>query len=166
MLQIAPASASAAALRRAPGDERAGAAIGAGVVAAMRGVGLLEADAIDRRRQRGRGDLAMHGRGAVAEFGGADREVEAAVVAQRNAQSAKWPAGGTVSIMVSAMPSPISQSAESSASAPVGHRALDQIEALVEPIAAIEHVVIFGFRRRQHGIAGLDDIAAAHLERV
>ena len=47
-----------------------------------------------------------------------------------------------------------------------GHRALDQIEALIEAIAAIEHVVIFGFRRRQHGIARLDDIAAAHLERA
>ena len=48
-------------LRRASGDEGAGAAIGAGVVAAMRGVGLLQDDAIDRRRQRGRRDLAMHG---------------------------------------------------------------------------------------------------------
>ena len=47
-----------------------------------------------------------------------------------------------------------------------GQRALDQIEALIEAIAAIEHVVIFGFRRRQHGIAGFDDIASAHLERA
>ena len=69
--------------------------------------------------------------------------------------------------MVSAMPSPVSQSAESEGfGASAGHRALDQIEALIEAIAAIEHVVIFGFRRRQHGIAWLDDIAAAHLERA
>ena len=69
-------------LRRASGNEGPGAAIGAGVVAAMRGVGLLEMDAIDGGRQRGRGDLAMHGAGAIAEFGGADREVEAAILAQ------------------------------------------------------------------------------------
>ena len=48
----------------------------------MRGVGLPETDAIDGRRQRGRGDLAMHGAGAIAEFGGADLEVETAIVAQ------------------------------------------------------------------------------------
>ena len=81
--------------------------------------------------------------------------------------SAKWPAGGTVSIMVSAMPSPMSQSAgQLRRRRPAGHRALDQVEALVEAVAAVEHVVVLGFRRRQHGIAGLDHIAAAHLERV
>ena len=69
-------------LRRAPGDEDPGTAIGAGVVAAMCGVGLHEPDAIDGRRQRGCGDLAMHGAGAIAEFGSADREVEAAILAQ------------------------------------------------------------------------------------
>ena len=41
------------------------------------------------------------------------------------------------------------------------HRALDQIEALVEAVAAIDHVVIFGRRRRQHRIARLHDVAAA-----
>jgi len=60
-----PASASARPASRAR-DEDPGAAIGAGVVAAMRGVGLQETDAIDGRRQRGRGDLAMHGAGAIA----------------------------------------------------------------------------------------------------
>ena len=66
------------------GDKGAGAAIGAGIVAAMGGVGLHQADLIDGGRERGRGDLAMHRRGAVAEFRGADGELEAAVVAQRN----------------------------------------------------------------------------------
>ena len=63
------------------------------------------------------------------------------------------------------MPSPISQSAERSELRNIGpHRALDQIEALVEPIGAVKHVVIFGPWRRQHGIAWFHDVAAAHLE--
>ena len=75
---------SAAAMGRAPGDEGAGAAISAGIVAAIRGIGLPQADSVDRGRQRGRGDLAMHGSGTVAEFRGADREFEPAIVPQRN----------------------------------------------------------------------------------
>src|SRR3979490_3123877 len=78
----------------------------------------------------------------------------------RNAmlQSAKCPAGGTVSIMVSAIPWPVSQSPGEVGLGGIGrHRALDQVEALIEAVGAIEHVVIFGLRRRQHRIARLDD---------
>ena len=53
----------------------------------MRGVGLLQANLIDRGRERGRRDLPMHRRGAVAELGGADGELEAAIVAQRDRSS-------------------------------------------------------------------------------
>ena len=154
-------------LRRAAGDEDAGAAIGAGVVAAMRGVGLLQTDAIDRRRQRGRGDLAMHGAGAVAEFGRADRQVEAAILAQRNAAIGEMPGrrhGVDHGQRDAVAGQPVR--GERGLRRLGGHRALDQVEALIEAVAAVEHVVIFGLRRRQHGIAGLDDIAAAHLERA
>ena len=84
----------------------------------------------------------MHRGGAVAELGRSDGQFEPAVLTQRNQASAIWPSGGTVSIMVSAMPSPISQSAEVDFGAVGLHRALDQIEALVEPVGAIEHVVM------------------------
>src|SRR5207248_6762388 len=47
-------------LPRAAGDEGAGAAISAGIVAAMRRVGLLEVNSIDRGGERGGGDLAMY----------------------------------------------------------------------------------------------------------
>ena len=54
-------------------------AVGAGVVAAMVGVGLRRADLRRRRAEHRRGDLPVHGGGAVAEFGGADGQVVAAV---------------------------------------------------------------------------------------
>ena len=69
-------------LRGAPGDEGPGAAIGAGVVAAMHRIGLQQADLIHRRLKRGRGNLPMHRAGAVAEFRGADDQLEAAILAQ------------------------------------------------------------------------------------
>ena len=47
-------------------------------MAAMGGVGLQQADLIDRRRQRARCDLAMYRRGAVAEFRRPDGVLEAA----------------------------------------------------------------------------------------
>src|SRR5260221_7855696 len=72
-------------LRGAAGDEGAGAAIGAGIVATMRGVGLLEVDLIDGGCQRGGGDLAVYRGGAVAELGSADRQFKSAILTQRNA---------------------------------------------------------------------------------
>ena len=65
-------------------NEGARTAIGAGVVAAMGGVGLAQADAVDGGCERRRRDLPVHGAGAVAELGGADGEVEAAVVVERD----------------------------------------------------------------------------------
>ena len=46
------------------------------------------------------------------------------------------------------------------------HRALDQIEALIEAVAAVEHVGMLGARRRPHRIARLHDVAAADFERT
>ena len=46
------------------------------------------------------------------------------------------------------------------------HRMFDEIETLVEPIRAVKHVMIAGAGRRQHGVAGLDDVATAHFKRV
>ena len=142
-------------LRGAPRDERAGAAIGAGIVAAIGGVGLLEVDLIDRSRQRGRGDLAMHRgwcrcRTPRCRRSGRSRRRRAA----QSVQSAIWPSGGTVSIMVSAMPSPVSQSSDKSGFGALrSHRALDQIEALVEAVAAVVHVGVRRIDGRQHRIA-------------
>ena len=117
-------------------------------------------------RQRGRGDLAMHGRGAVAEFGGADGKFESAVVAQRNG------AVGEVAVRRHGVDH---GQGDAVAGQPVRgefdfrhlglHRAFDQIEALVEAVAAVAHVVMGGARRRQHRIARLDHVAAAHVVR-
>ena len=96
----------------------------------------------------------MHGAGAIAEFGGADREVEAAILAQRNAAIGEMTGRrhGVDHGQRDAVPGqPVR--GERRRRRLGGHRALDQIEALIEAIAAVEHVVIFGFRRRQHGIA-------------
>ena len=134
-------------LRRASSDERSGAAIRAGVVAAMCGVGLQQADLIDGRRQRGRGDLAMHRRGAVAEFHRSDRELEATILPQRN------PGVGDMSGRRDGIDH---GERDAFADQPVGvkishrsfcpHRTLDQIEALIEAVAAINHVVVFRSR--------------------
>ena len=45
------------------------------------------------------------------------------------------------------------------------HRALDQVEALIQPVGAVFDIVVAVVGRRQHGIARFDDVAAAHLER-
>jgi hypothetical protein len=63
------------------GDEGAGRAVGAGVVAAIGRVGLAQPDLINRRCERRSRDLAMHRAGAVAELGRAHRELERAVIA-------------------------------------------------------------------------------------
>ena len=133
----------------------------------MRGVGLPQTDPIDRGVERGRRDLAMHGRGAVAEFGGADRQIEAAVVAQRDPGVGDMAARrhGVDHGERDALADAASRRT-SSIRGRVGHRALDQVEALIEPVAAVEHVVHAGPAGAQHGIARLDDVAAAQLERV
>src|SRR5260370_17002833 len=78
-------------LGRPSSDKGAGAAISAGVVAAMRGVGLPQANSVDGGGERGGGDLAVHRRGAVAELGGADRQVKSALIAQLNPVGGKKP---------------------------------------------------------------------------
>ena len=150
---------------RVPATKMPGAAIGAGVVAAMRGVGLPQARCGRRWSPARRGDLACTV--VVPLPNSAVPTVSSKPPSSRSAmlESARWPAGGMVSIMVSATPSPTSQSGGEGVFRCVrGHRALDQIEALVEAVGAIEHVVIFCRRRRQHGIARLDHVAAAEVE--
>ena len=125
----------------AAGDDRAGAAIGAGVVAAidryrMRTMRISS----DRRAEHGRGDLLMDRAGAIAELGGADGQADRCRRRARpRAASAKWPNGGTVSIMPSAIPWPTSQSSRRRwrEAAAAADRVLDQIEALIEAVAAV-----------------------------
>ena len=148
-------------LRRASGDKRPGTAIGAGVVTAMRRVGLQQANLIDGGRQRSRRDLAMHRRGAVAELGGANHQFEAAILAQRN------PGIGKMAVRRHRVDH--GQRNALAGQPVVGkfdlrcfdlHRALDQIEALIEPVRAIKHVGMRWTGRRQHRIARFHHVAA------
>ncbi|MGY4503057.1 hypothetical protein ACVWYH_007014 [Bradyrhizobium sp. GM24.11] len=151
-------------LRRLAGNERARAAIGAGIMAAMGRVGLAQADPVDGGRENRRGDLPVHGAGAVAELGGADGEIEAAIVVERDHRVGDM-AGGRHGVDHGQRDAVAGQPFRRQFRLWLIelHRALDEVDALVEPVGAVEHVVIVGRRRRQHGIAVPDDVAAAHL---
>ncbi|BAS10974.1 hypothetical protein AHiyo4_43960 [Arthrobacter sp. Hiyo4] len=80
------------------------------------GIGLPHGHLGCRGGQRRRGQLRVHRGGAVAEFGGPDVGRERAVRKQAHAGVGEVAAGGTVSIMDSAEPSPVAQSGPRSSS--------------------------------------------------
>ncbi len=100
--------------RRLAGDHCAGAAIGAGVVPHMVGVGLPDADVGSAGAEHRRGDLRVHSRGAVAEFGSADGQLVGAVRHEPQPALGMVAARRMVSIIAAAMPRPTSQSPSSS----------------------------------------------------
>src|SRR3984885_5823475 len=109
----------------------------------------------------------MHRGGAIAEFRRSDGELEAAVFPQRN-PAVRYMSGWRDGIDHGGR--------DALADEPIGgkvcfwslglHRALDQIEALIEAVTAINDVGVFRVRRRQHWISGFYDVAAAKFERI
>ena len=77
-----------------PGDDDARGPERAGVVPGHVGVGLPDHDAVDRGAERLRDQLAVHGRGAVAELGGPDAGLVPAVVEQADRRLGVVPARG------------------------------------------------------------------------
>ena len=137
-------SASAARLRRAAGDERAGRAIGAGVVAAMRGVGLRQADAID--------GVVPSAVAAICRCTVLVPLPNSAVPTVRSKPPSARSAIVASAIMPARRHGIDHGQRDAFADQPFRrqrrrrrrrlHRALDQIEALVEAVAAIDHVVM------------------------
>src|SRR3984885_2054462 len=109
----------------------------------------------------------MYRGGAIAEFRRSDGELEAAVFPQRN-PAVRYMSGWRDGINHGER--------DAFADEPIGgkvgfwslglHRALDQIEALIEAVTAINDVGVFRVRRRQHRISGFYDVAAAKFERI
>ena len=155
-------------LRGASGNDCSRAAIGAGVMAAVIGIGLQQRRCC-RSSRRARWRRSGDGRcGAVAELGRADDELVAAVRrAARSLASEKCPPGGTVSIMPSAVPSPTSQSSDGGGSRPPPRSiaSLTKRQALIETVAAINDIAFFG-RRRDHRIARTHHVARAKFDRI
>ena len=138
-LKISSRKAFAGELRGAAGDDGAGAAIGAGVVAAIVGVGGENDDAVGRRAERGRRDLMMHRGGAVAELGGADDQLVAAVVAQADAgvgEVAERRHGVDHAERDALADQPVVGRRRLDPAAAI-ERVLDQSETLVEAVAAV-----------------------------
>ena len=124
---------------RLAGDDRAGAGEGAGVVGRQIGVGIDDGDAAGPRAEHRGGDLPMRGDRAVAHLGRADGEVVACRrAAAPSAAPERCSVGGPHSSIASAMPVPSAQSSPAGLrrAAAAGQRLLDEVEALVEPVAA------------------------------
>ena len=79
-----------------------------------------------------------------------------------------WPRGAMVAIIATAMPSPTRQCSPLGGRLTVAaaQRCLGQVEALVEPVAAVDEVVLRFRVRDQQRVAVLDRVDPAEFERV
>ena len=120
-------------------------------------------DGVVPRRRR---DLHMRGRGALAEFDGADGDLVGAVVAQGGPRIRDVFGGRRRLVEELAVPVPISQSSPSSArlrrrAAPSSTRSMHCGQAVLG-----ERDVVGVVAERQQRVAGPNDVAAPQFQRI
>ena len=152
---------------RLAGDHGAGAREGAGVIRSSIGVGVDDVDTIRPCAEDRRRDLSVRGNRSVPHLGGADREVIAAVGQHRHCRAGAMlgrragiehrhrHAGALHPIIAGGLWLAASRR----------QTLLDQVEALIEPVAA-EGYIGRVFPHRLDPVLGPDHIFAAKFQRA